>query len=64
MVSKIVFLALAIGAFCVGKFYFKLKDDNPVEEVAEYYIKDSTGLDIDLTPESPEVDNKNTRTTL
>lgn len=28
--------------------------DNPVEEIAETVIKDETGQDIDLSPQSPE----------
>lgn len=30
------------------------KNDNPIEEVAEDIIKEETGLDIDLSPSSPE----------
>jgi hypothetical protein len=34
-------------------------DENPVEEVSEYVIKEETGLSIDLTPKSIEhVKNK------
>ena len=29
-------------------------DDNPVEEVAEMIIKQETGEEVDLTPDSPE----------
>jgi len=38
-----------------------LGDDNPVEEISEEIIKEETGLDIDLTPSSPEIitDNEN-----
>lgn len=31
-----------------------LTDDNPVEEIGEAIIEAKTGLDIDLTPGSPE----------
>lgn len=31
-----------------------MKDDNPVEEKCEEVIKKETGLDIDLTPKTPE----------
>lgn len=31
-----------------------LEDDNPVEEIIEQQIDNHTGIDIDLTPESPE----------
>lgn len=30
------------------------KNDNPIEEVAEEIIEDYTGLDVDLSPTSPE----------
>lgn len=33
---------------------FKLKDDNIAEELIENVIEDQTGLDIDLSPSSPE----------
>jgi hypothetical protein len=29
-------------------------DDNPIEEIEEQLIEDITGLDIDLTPDTPE----------
>lgn len=31
-----------------------LKDDNPIEQAVEGLIKDETGLDVDLSPETPE----------
>jgi hypothetical protein len=34
--------------------YAGWEDDNPAEEVTEAVIKYETGLDIDLTPRSPE----------
>lgn len=48
--AVIVGLAMLIG---VGSRLF-LKDDNVIEEVAEEMIKEKTGLDIDLSPKSPE----------
>lgn len=55
----------AVMAFCIfivsmltGCSYFNkqlgLKDDNLAEEISEVVIKNYTGLDVDLTPESPE----------
>ena len=44
---------IAIIGFISVYFY---GDDNPVEEVAEFVIKQETGLDIDLTPKSFEHD--------
>lgn len=34
----------------------KMKHDNPIEEVAEAIIKNETGLNVDLTPSSPEIE--------
>jgi len=31
-----------------------LKDDNAIEEAIEHQIKEQTGIDLDLTPSSPE----------
>ena len=36
-----------------------LQDDNIMEEVVEDVIKQETGLDMDLTPSSPEKKNTN-----
>ncbi len=51
-------IAVVVGALVVGigsRFVWKkLKNDNPIEEIAEEVIKKQTGLDIDLTPCSPE----------
>ena len=49
----IVGIALIIG---IGYKFINKKapDDNPVEELAEALIKERTGIDIDLTPDSPE----------
>lgn len=51
---SILFKALILAAaFLVGigsTLIFKMKNDNPVEQVAEAVIKEETGLDIDLTP--------------
>jgi ribosomal protein L5 len=34
---------------------FGLSDDNIIEEVAEDVIKEKVGVDVDLTPSTPEV---------
>ena len=31
-----------------------LEEDNPIEESAEEVIKQTTGIDVDLSPDSPE----------
>lgn len=46
----IIILAVIIGLTSV---YF-YGDDNAIEEVSEEIIKTETGIDIDLTPSSPE----------
>ena len=46
----IIILAVIIGLTSV---YF-YGDDNVIEEVSEEIIKNETGIDIDLTPSSPE----------
>lgn len=45
----------ALGSFIAVKKY-KVKQDNFIEEIIEQKIEDETGLDIDLSPDSPEED--------
>jgi len=45
--------ALVFGCSYVNKF-IGIDDDNIIEEVAEKAIESETGLDIDLTPSTPE----------
>lgn len=42
-------VAACLGAVGVVKYGLRLKDDNKVEELAEYVIKEETGADLDLT---------------
>jgi hypothetical protein len=46
----VVILAIILG---ISSAYF-LGDDNFVEEIAEEVIQEETGINIDLTPNSPE----------
>lgn len=46
----ILILAIIIG---IGSVFF-YGDDNAIEEISEEVIKTQTGIDIDLTPSSPE----------
>lgn len=46
----ILILAIIIG---IGSVFF-YGDDNAIEEISEEIIKTETGIDIDLTPSSPE----------
>ncbi len=45
---------MVAGAVAVGvgtTWLLKMKNDNPIEQIAESIIKEETGEDIDLTPE-------------
>lgn len=48
-----VLAALAMGSVAITKI-FKLEEDNEIEEFVEEIIESKTGLDIDLSPGSPE----------
>lgn len=54
--SAIITTAIALGLITAcGLLSTKfLGDDNPVEEASEEIIEDITGVEIDLSPESPE----------
>lgn len=55
-VLKILSLAVAAGGvFFVHKKY-KTKPDHVIEEMIEEQIEQETGLDVDLSPDSPEED--------
>lgn len=54
---KIIVIGISIVTGAVLPFVykkFKIKHDNVVEEVAEEAIYEFTGVDMDLTPTSPE----------
>lgn len=52
----VVSIILVVSALMSGCKFNKLKfnEDSLAEEVVEYLIKKETGVDVDLTPESPE----------
>ena len=54
-VELFVIVVVAVVAV-IGFSYAKITktDDSPVEEAAEQVIKNETGFDVDLTPNSPE----------
>lgn len=52
--SSITFLAIAALVMVGGLSAVFLKNDNPIEEACEQVIKEATGIDVDLTPNSPE----------
>lgn len=47
----IVVVSLAVGL--ISRRFIK-EPDNPIEEIAEEVIKKEIGIDIDLSPDSPE----------
>ena len=51
LIVVLVNMAFAIGYF--SKEFFGA--DNQIEELSEKVIKENTGIDVDLSPESPEV---------
>lgn len=48
----IVIVSLCVVGGIASTFF--LGHDNPVEETAEDIIKEKTGVDVDLTPSTPE----------
>jgi hypothetical protein len=46
----IVAAAIVIGLLSAYFWY----PDNPIEEISEEIIKEETGIDVDLTPQSPK----------
>ena len=51
---KLLFSLLLVSACSELNKEAGLKDDNPIEEAAEFIIKEKTGVEIDFTPESKE----------
>lgn len=59
----VTILGVLIGLAVLGglsTLFFK--DDNPIEEACEEIIKETTGLEIDLTPNSPEASKEENNT--
>lgn len=52
-ILSIVIVAISLTVGLVSRRFIK-KPDNPIEEIAEEVIKEETGVDIDLSPDSPE----------
>ena len=51
MICTVLVVSLASG---IGYLAGKKNPDGPVEEACEKVIKDKTGMDLDLSPGSPE----------
>lgn len=49
----IVVIAAAVVGYSSHKF-FKMKEDNYIEEIAEEIIEKHSGYSVDLSPQSPE----------
>lgn len=57
--KKLILLMPLIVCSCSAlNAKFGLKDDNIIEEAIEKKIENKIGLDIDLTPSSPELKEK------
>jgi len=54
-----VFVALTAIGGLMSRFVFKKKPDNFIEELAEKVIKDKTGVNIDLSPDTPDPEGFN-----
>lgn len=58
-------IGMVVGAFIIGAMsrFIPFKPltgpDNPIEEVAEDFIEDAIGIEIDLSPGTPENDEGN-----
>lgn len=55
LILKVTIFIVAIGGLFILRRAKKIKDDSFMEEVVEQVIKDKAGIDIDLSPDSPEV---------
>ena len=54
LILKIIAISGALVAGLSSVLYFNLPEDNHVEEISEIVIKEQTGVDVDLSPSSPE----------
>lgn len=52
---SLVILGLSLSGCSPINQFFKLEDDNVIEEILEDVLKHETGIDIDFTPNTPEV---------
>ena len=52
----IIILVSLIGI--VSRFIPGFKTDNKIEEVSEHIIKMKTGVNVDLSPDTPDPDNE------
>lgn len=53
---KRIAIPVIVGlSFLFYRYFTNIKQDNPVEEIAEEWINVYIGKDIDLSPETPEL---------
>ena len=52
--KKILLLTIALSSCSQINERLDLEDDNDIEEIVEFVIEYKTGLDVDLTPSTPE----------
>ncbi len=57
LVSKKIIIIPVVTVIGLASGYF-LYNDNPIEETAEQIIGNQTGIEVDLTPQSPEKNSK------
>ena len=50
-------IVAVVGVIGYSAHLITKKDDTPIEEMAEDYIKSETGKDFDLTPDSKEMND-------
>jgi len=51
MMVKALVLACAVAVGCASTLFFKMRNDNPIEQTCESLIKSQSGVEVDLTPE-------------
>lgn len=52
-IALLIFAIGALSSYISVKIYHR--DDAPLEELAEKIVQETTGIDVDFTPGSPEV---------
>lgn len=54
LIISLVLASVMFDACSQVNKYLNLEDDHIIEEMIEDHIEDQTGLDIDITPNTPE----------
>lgn len=54
MIFKVLIICAALMVGFGSRYWFSNQEDNPIEEISEEIIKTKTGVDIDISPSSPE----------